>query len=137
MSAHVTSFLDAVCLILDTGDAFVNNVGKALTRDTSELARGADQFTPLDCAVCHEHHEVAQHLLSRGGVTMSALRDAAAIKIQSFFRGAIIRKTFKRHRALMVKHEKLVAQKRGRGWGGGKSNRVEKDAKKNDKTAAG
>ena len=36
--------LDAVGLILDTGDAFVNSVGTALTRETRELVGGeADQ----------------------------------------------------------------------------------------------
>ena len=41
------------------------------------------------------------------------------------------RKTFEQHRALMVKHEKLRAQKRGRG-----GNRKEKDSTLKDKTAA-
>ena len=41
------------------------------------------------------------------------------------------RKTFEQHRALMVKHEKLRAQKRGRG-----GNRKEKDSTQKDKTAA-
>ena len=49
---------------------------------------------------------------------------------QAFFRGAVIRKTFKEHRVLMVRHEKLRAQKRGR------SNRVEKNAKQKDKPFA-
>ena len=40
------------------------------------------------------------------------------------------RKTFEQHRALMVKHEKLRAQKRGRG-----GNRKEKDYTQKDKTA--
>jgi hypothetical protein len=42
-------------------------------------------------------------MLSAGGVTMAGLRDSAAIKIQSFIRGAAIRKTFKEHRVLMLK----------------------------------
>ena len=80
-------------MILDTGDAFVNSVGTALAKETRELVGGggAEQFTPLDCAVFHEHHEVARLLLGRGGVTVSALRDSAAIKIQAFFRGSVIR----------------------------------------------
>ena len=60
-------------------------------KETRELVGGADQFTALDCAVCREHHEVARRLLGRGGVTVAALRDAAAVKIQAFFRGAVIR----------------------------------------------
>ena len=40
--SHV--ILDAVGFILDTGDAFVNSVGTALTRETRELVGGeADQ----------------------------------------------------------------------------------------------
>ena len=34
---------DAVGCILDSGDAFVNSVGTALTRETRELVGGADQ----------------------------------------------------------------------------------------------
>ena len=89
--AAIRGHLDAVGLILDAGDAFVNSVGTALTRETRELVGGAEQFTALDCAVCREHHEVARRLLGRGGVTVAALRDAAAVKIQAFFRGAVIR----------------------------------------------
>ena len=45
--------VDAVALILDVGDVFVNSVGKSLTRETDDLVGGIDQFTPLG----EEHQE--------------------------------------------------------------------------------
>ncbi|XP_043921544.1 inversin [Protopterus annectens] len=99
-------YLDAVKLLLGYG-AFPNHM------ENSE-----ERYTPLDYALLGEHHEVIQFMLEHGALTISAIQDIAAAKIQAVYKGYKVRKAFQERKNLLMKHEQLrkdAAKKREEG----------------------
>ncbi|XP_074644688.1 uncharacterized protein LOC141901380 [Tubulanus polymorphus] len=87
--------LDAVKLLLEY-NAFSNRM---------EFTE--DRYTPLDYALMGEHHAVAQFLIEQGSLSISGIQEIAAAKVQSYFRGYRVRKTFLERKQLLMKHEQL------------------------------
>ncbi|XP_064646687.1 inversin-like [Lineus longissimus] len=87
--------LDAVKLLLEY-HAFPNHM---------EFTE--DRYTPLDYALIGEHHDVAQFMMEQGGLSISGIQEIAAAKIQSYFRGFRVRKTFLERKKLLMKHDQL------------------------------
>ncbi len=61
------------------------------------------QFTPLDSAVLNDHAEIADYLTSAGAQTLIRRQHLAATRIQAWLRGIRIKKTYNRHRTLLLK----------------------------------
>ncbi|NXN25641.1 INVS protein, partial [Nycticryphes semicollaris] len=88
-------YLDAIKLLLGF-DAFPNHM------ENSE-----ERYTPLDYALLGEHHEVIQFLLEHGALSIAAIQDIAAFKIQAVYKGYKVRKAFQERKNLLMKHEQL------------------------------
>ncbi|NXY43386.1 INVS protein, partial [Ceuthmochares aereus] len=88
-------YLDAIKLLLGF-DAFPNHM------ENSE-----ERYTPLDYALLGEHHEVIQFMLEHGALSIAAIQDIAAFKIQAVYKGYKVRKTFQERKNLLMKHEQL------------------------------
>ena len=74
-----------------------------------------DRYTPLDYALMGEYFEVCQFLIEHGAVSITGIQDVAAVKIQAWFRGVRVRRTFLGRKKLLMKHEqlrKVAAKKR-------------------------
>ncbi|NWI15695.1 INVS protein, partial [Crypturellus soui] len=88
-------YLDAIKLLLGF-DAFPNHM------ENSE-----ERYTPLDYALLGEHHEVIQFMLEHGALSIAAIQDIAAFKIQAIYKGYKVRKAFQERKNLLMKHEQL------------------------------
>ncbi|NXW45597.1 INVS protein, partial [Nyctiprogne leucopyga] len=88
-------YLDAIKLLLGF-DAFPNHM-----ENTEE------RYTPLDYALLGEHHEVIQFMLEHGALSIAAIQDIAAFKIQAVYKGYKVRKAFQERKNLLMKHEQL------------------------------
>ncbi|NWI55425.1 INVS protein, partial [Calyptomena viridis] len=88
-------YLDAIKLLLGF-DAFPNHM------ESSE-----ERYTPLDYALLGEHHEVIQFMLEHGALSIAAIQDIAAFKIQAVYKGYKVRKAFQERKNLLMKHEQL------------------------------
>ncbi|KFW90126.1 Inversin, partial [Phalacrocorax carbo] len=88
-------YLDAIKLLLGF-DAFPNHM------ENSE-----ERYTPLDYALLGEHHEVIQFMLEHGALSIAAIQDIAAFKIQAVYKGYKVRKAFQDRKNLLMKHEQL------------------------------
>ncbi|XP_030407447.1 inversin isoform X2 [Gopherus evgoodei] len=97
-------YLDAIKLLLGF-DAFPNH-----------MENNEERYTPLDYALLGEHHEVIQFMLEHGALSIAAIQDIAAFKIQAIYKGYKVRKAFQDRKNLLMKHEQLrkdaVAKKR-------------------------
>ncbi|XP_033107869.1 inversin-like isoform X2 [Anneissia japonica] len=87
--------LDAVKLLIENG-AFPNH-----------MEFNEDRFTPLDHALLNDFHDVAQYMIEQDALSITGIRDIASVKIQSYFRGYCVRKTFLKQKSLLMKHEQL------------------------------
>ncbi|GCC40945.1 hypothetical protein chiPu_0024579 [Chiloscyllium punctatum] len=67
----------------------------------------AQGFTPLDYALLGEHQEVIQYMLEHGALSIAAIQDIAASKIQAVYKGYMVRKAFQERKNLLMKHEQL------------------------------
>ena len=65
------------------------------------------RYTPLDYALLGEHHEVIQFMLEHGALSIAAIQDIAAFKIQVVYKGYKVRKAFQERKNLLMKHEQL------------------------------
>ncbi|XP_055519103.1 inversin isoform X1 [Leucoraja erinacea] len=88
-------YLDAVKLLLGY-NAFPNHM------ETNE-----ERFTPLDYALLGEHQEVIQYMLEHGALSIAAIQDIAASKVQAVYKGYMVRKAFQERKNLLMKHEQL------------------------------
>ncbi|XP_059511355.1 inversin isoform X2 [Stegostoma tigrinum] len=66
-----------------------------------------ERFTPLDYALLGEHQEVIQYMLEHGALSIAAIQDIAASKIQAVYKGYMVRKAFQERKNLLMKHEQL------------------------------
>uniref|UniRef100_A0A8C3F0F0 Inversin n=1 Tax=Chrysemys picta bellii TaxID=8478 RepID=A0A8C3F0F0_CHRPI len=88
-------YLDAIKLLLGF-DAFPNH-----------MENNEERYTPLDYALLGEHHEVIQFMLEHGALSIAAIQDIAAFKIQAVYKGYKVRKAFQDRKNLLMKHEQL------------------------------
>ncbi|XP_060637474.2 inversin isoform X1 [Anolis sagrei] len=88
-------YLDAVKLLLGFG-AFPNH-----------MENNEERYTPLDYALLGGHHEVIQFMLEHNALSIAAIQDIAAVKIQAVYKGYKVRKTFQNRKNLLMKHEQL------------------------------
>ncbi|XP_039593424.1 inversin isoform X2 [Polypterus senegalus] len=88
-------YLDAVKLLLGY-NAFPN-----------QMESNEERYTPLDYALLGEHHEVIQFMLEHGALSIAAIQDIAAFKIQAIYKGYKVRKAFQERKKLLMKHEQL------------------------------
>jgi len=66
-----------------------------------------DRYTPLDYALMGEYFEICHFLIEHGAVSITGIQDVAAVKIQAWFRGVRVRRTFVERKKLLMKHEQL------------------------------
>ncbi|XP_062840143.1 inversin isoform X1 [Anolis carolinensis] len=88
-------YLDAIKLLLGFG-AFPNH-----------MENNEERYTPLDYALLGGHHEVIQFMLEHNALSIAAIQDIAAVKIQAVYKGYKVRKTFQNRKNLLMKHEQL------------------------------
>ncbi|XP_052032434.1 inversin isoform X2 [Apodemus sylvaticus] len=88
-------YLDAIKLLLDFA-AFPN-----------QMENNEERYTPLDYALLGERHEVIQFMLEHGALSIAAIQDIAASKIQAVYKGYKVRKAFRDRKNLLMKHEQL------------------------------
>jgi len=121
------SHLDVVKLLLKSG-AFPNNIA------IMEFESKSVKVTPTDSALMDDNQDIVSVLLEHGGVRITRIYNIAATRIQAYWRGYRIRKSFYKRKKLFVKHEQLKAKNRRNR----KKRRKETDAvhrkKKEDRT---
>ncbi|XP_061445700.1 inversin isoform X2 [Rhineura floridana] len=88
-------YLDAIKLLLGFG-AFPNH-----------MENNEERYTPLDYALLGAHHEVIQFMLEHSALSIAAIQDIAAVKIQAVYKGYKVRKAFQDRKNLLMKHEQL------------------------------
>ncbi|KAG8447760.1 hypothetical protein GDO86_015029 [Hymenochirus boettgeri] len=88
-------YLDAVKLLLRYS-AFPNQM---------EITE--ERYTPLDYALLGGHQEVIQFMLEHGALSIAAIQDIAASKIQAVYKGHKVRRAFQDRKNLLMKHEQL------------------------------
>ncbi|XP_072287694.1 inversin [Pyxicephalus adspersus] len=88
-------YLDAVKLLLHY-NAFPN-----------QMESTEERYTPLDYALLGGHQEVIQFMLEHGALSIAAIQDIAASKIQAVYKGHKVRKAFRERKNLLMKHEQL------------------------------
>ncbi|XP_060547768.1 inversin isoform X1 [Pantherophis guttatus] len=88
-------YLDAIKLLLGFG-AFPNH-----------MENNEERYTPLDFALLGGHHEVIQFMLEHGALSIAAIQDIAAVKIQAVYKGYKVRKAFQDRKNLLMKHDQL------------------------------
>ncbi|XP_043835482.1 inversin [Dromiciops gliroides] len=88
-------YLDAIKLLLSFA-AFPN-----------QMENNEERYTPLDYALLGEHHEVIQFMLEHGALSIAAIQDIAAFKIQAVYKGYKVRKAFQDRKNLLMRHEQL------------------------------
>ncbi|XP_039177590.1 inversin isoform X7 [Crotalus tigris] len=88
-------YLDAIKLLLGFG-AFPNH-----------MENNEERYTPLDFALLGGHHEVIQFMLEHGALSIAAIQDIAAVKIQAVYKGYRVRKAFQDRKNLLMKHDQL------------------------------
>lgn len=65
-----------------------------------------DKYTPLDYALLENHEKVAAFLIEQGALSIRGIQEMAAVRIQSFIRGELVRRELKDKRDLMRKIKK-------------------------------
>ncbi|MEE6505669.1 hypothetical protein FKM82_005618 [Ascaphus truei] len=88
-------YLDAVKLLLRY-NAFPN-----------QMENNEERYTPLDYALLGGHQEVIQFMLEHGALSIAAIQDIAASKIQAVYKGHKVRRAFREKKNLLMKHEQL------------------------------
>ncbi|KAM3910534.1 inversin [Leptodactylus fuscus] len=88
-------YLDAVKLLLHY-NAFPN-----------QMESTEERYTPLDYALLGGHQEVIQFMLEHGALSIAAIQDIAASKIQAVYKGHKERRAFREGKNLLMKHEQL------------------------------
>ncbi|OCT57962.1 hypothetical protein XELAEV_18002831mg [Xenopus laevis] len=88
-------YLDAVKLLLGY-NAFPN-----------QMENTEERYTPLDYALLGGHQEVIQFMLEHGALSIAAIQDIAAFKIQAVYKGHKVRRAFQERKNLLMKHEQL------------------------------
>ncbi|KAG9477787.1 hypothetical protein GDO78_013001 [Eleutherodactylus coqui] len=88
-------YLDAVKLLLHY-NAFHN-----------QMQSTEERYTPLDYALLGGHQEVIQFMLEHGALSIAAIQDIAASKIQAVYKGHKVRRAFRERKNLLMKHEQL------------------------------
>ncbi|XP_063288600.1 inversin [Pelobates fuscus] len=88
-------YLDAVKLLLKY-DAFPN-----------QMENTEERYTPFDYALLGGHQEVIQFMLEHGALSIAAIQDIAASKIQAVYKGHKVRRAFRERKNLLMKHEQL------------------------------
>ncbi|XP_073456490.1 inversin [Aquarana catesbeiana] len=88
-------YLDAVKLLLHY-NAFPN-----------QMESTEERYTPLDYALLGGHQEVIQFMLEHGALSIAAIQDIAASKIQAVYKGHKVRRAFRERKNLLMKHEQL------------------------------
>ncbi|XP_075691426.1 inversin [Rhinoderma darwinii] len=88
-------YLDAVKLLLHY-NAFPN-----------QMESTEERYTPLDYALLGGHQEVIQFMFEHGALSIAAIQDIAASKIQAVYKGHKVRRAFRDRKNLLMKHEQL------------------------------
>ncbi|KAM4664862.1 inversin [Discoglossus pictus] len=88
-------YLDAVKLLLRY-NAFPN-----------QMENIEERYTPLDYTLLGGHQEVTQFMLEHGALSIAAIQDIAASKIQAVYKGHKVRRAFRDRKNLLMKHEQL------------------------------
>uniref|UniRef100_A0A8C5PMW0 Inversin n=1 Tax=Leptobrachium leishanense TaxID=445787 RepID=A0A8C5PMW0_9ANUR len=88
-------YLDAVKLLLKYY-AFPN-----------QMENTEERYTPLDYALLGGHQEVIQFMFEHGALSIAAIQDIAASKIQAVYKGHKVRRAFQDRKNLLMKHEQL------------------------------
>lgn len=120
-------YLDAIKLLLHY-NAFPN-----------QMESTEERYTPLDYALLGGHQEVIQFMLEHGALSIAAIQDIAASKIQAVYKGHKVRRAFRDRKNLLMKHEQLrkdaAAKKReGENKRKGRTGQQAKDGQKEEKT---
>uniref|UniRef100_A0A2D4K0J2 Uncharacterized protein n=2 Tax=Micrurus paraensis TaxID=1970185 RepID=A0A2D4K0J2_9SAUR len=71
------------------------------------MENNEERYTPLDFALLGGHHEVIQFMLEHGALSIAAIQDIAAVKIQAVYKGYKVRKAFQDRKNLLMKHDQL------------------------------
>ncbi|XP_063792596.1 inversin [Pseudophryne corroboree] len=88
-------YLDAIKLLLHY-NAFPN-----------QMESTEERYTPLDYALLGGHQEVIQFMLEHGALSIAAIQDIAASKIQAVYKAHKVRRAFRDRKNLLMKHEQL------------------------------
>ncbi|XP_077139929.1 inversin [Ranitomeya variabilis] len=121
-------YLDAVKLLLLHYNAFPN-----------QMESTEERYTPLDYALLGGHQEVIQFMFEHGALSIAAIQDIAASKIQAVYKGHKVRRAFRDRKNLLMKHEQLrkdaAAKKRGENKRKVKAGQQCKESQKDEKQA--
>ena len=85
-----------------------NNGILTFNRDLVAVLHFSEKFLLIlfsDSAIMNEHNEIVYALLEKGALTLSRIQNIAATRIQAWYRGFAIRRTFNDHRDLLVRSE--------------------------------